>query len=178
MTLAAGHREGLPATRDVFAAVPDKAAERVDDRERHVVPPCGIDLAACPQASACRSETGVCCDTTVLRASVRGLRLLREFSRAVADAVDAATQKGPAGGSRVAVPIESISHAADQLISLGADVETLAPAALCARLRRTAKRLTPLCGARFLRLRCGGMSGEQRDQDDDRNRNAEEQKKQ
>lgn len=112
--------------------------------EHRFEPPRGFDLAAYWQASTRRFETGVYRDTAVLRASARGLRLLRGFSSAVAEAVDATTSKDRAGWSRVTIPIESISHAANQLIGLGADVEVLAPAALRASLRLTAKRLTRL----------------------------------
>ena len=112
--------------------------------EHRFEPPRGFDLAAYWQASTRRFETGVYRDTAVLRASAGGLRALREFSSAVGEAVDTTTEKDKAGWSRVTVPIESIAHAADQLIGLGADVEVLAPATLRASMRLTAKRLTRL----------------------------------
>ena len=115
--------------------------------DQHFKPPRDFDLAAYWQASTRRFETGVYRDTAVLRASARGVRLLREFSSAVADAVDATMTKDKAGWSRVTVPIESVEHAADQLINLGADLEALSPPALRARLRLTAKRLTRLYAA-------------------------------
>ncbi|MES3014928.1 MAG: WYL domain-containing protein, partial [Pseudomonadota bacterium] len=115
--------------------------------DQHFKPPRDFNLATWWHASTRRFETGVYRDTAQLRASARGLRLLREFSAAVADAVDKTTEKdSKAGWSRVTVPIESVEHAADQLINLGADVEALTPPALRARLRLTAKRLTRLYG--------------------------------
>ncbi|MES2098419.1 MAG: YafY family protein [Pseudomonadota bacterium] len=113
--------------------------------DQHFKPPRDFNLATWWHESTRRFETGVYRDTAQLRISARGLRLLREFSPAVADAIDRTIEKdGQAGWSRVTVPIESIVHAADQLINLGADVEALTPPALRARLRLTAKRLTRL----------------------------------
>jgi len=106
--------------------------------------PRDFDLAAYWQASTRRFETGVYSETAVLRATARGLRLLREVSDVVADAIDKSVEKDRAGWCRVTVPIESVEHAASQLIGLGADVEALAPTALRSRLRRIAKRLTVL----------------------------------
>ena len=115
--------------------------------DQHFKPPRDFGLAAYWLASTRRFEAGVYRDTAVLRASARGVRLLREFSSAVADAVDATMTKDKTGWSRVTVPIESVEHAADQLINLGADLEALSPPALRARLRLTAKRLTRLYAA-------------------------------
>jgi predicted DNA-binding transcriptional regulator YafY len=112
--------------------------------ETHFEAPRDFDLAAYWQASTRRFETGVYRDAAVLRATARGLRLLRGLSQEVAESVDRSIAKEKAGWSRVSVPIESVAHAANQLIGLGADVEVLAPAALRARLRLTAKRLTRL----------------------------------
>ena len=106
--------------------------------------PKDFDLAAYWQESTRRFETGVYRATAVLRVSPRGLRLLRQVSSAVAEAIARTLAKDRAGWSRVTVPIESVAHAADQLINLGADVEALQPTALRARLRRTARRLTRL----------------------------------
>jgi predicted DNA-binding transcriptional regulator YafY len=106
-----------------------------------------FDLAAYWQASTRRFETGIYRATAVLRVSPRGARLLRQISSAVADAVDKTLAKDRGSWSRVTVPIESVEHAADQLINLGADVEALQPPALRARMRLTARRLTRLYAA-------------------------------
>lgn len=111
-------------------------------------PPQPFDLAAYWQESTRRFETGVYRDSALLRVSPRGLRLLRQFSSTVADAADRSAEKDRRGWVRVSVPIESIGHAANQLINLGADAEVLAPAALRAQLRLTARRLVKLYAGR------------------------------
>lgn|GEM_PF-6692733 len=100
------------------------------------------------QASTRRFETGVYNGTALLRVSVWGLRLLRQFSTAVAEAADRSAETDRKGWVRVSVPIESVVHAANQLINLGADAEVLAPPPLRAELRRTARRLVVLYAGR------------------------------
>ncbi len=121
--------------------------------EQHFSVPRGFDLAAYWQESTRRFETGVYNETAELRVSPRGLRLLREFSTAVAEAVDRSAVKDRRGWLRVNVPIESVAHAANQLINLGADAEVLAPAGLRAQLRLTALRLVKLYAGRSARPR-------------------------
>ncbi len=116
--------------------------------DQHFSAPRTFDLAAYWQESTRRFETGVYHETALLRVSPRGLRLLRQFSTAVAEAADKTAEKEPRGWVRVSVPIESVAHAANQLINLGADAEVLAPAALRARLRLTAQRLVKLYAGR------------------------------
>jgi predicted DNA-binding transcriptional regulator YafY len=111
---------------------------------QHFKPPRDFDLAAYWQMSTRRFETGIYRETAVLRVSPRGLRLLRQFSTAVAEAADASRVDDKGGWSRVTVPIESVAHAADQLINLGSDAQVLAPTPLRARLRATAQRLVKL----------------------------------
>jgi predicted DNA-binding transcriptional regulator YafY len=110
--------------------------------------PRSFDLAAYWQASTRRFETGVYNGTVQLRVTARGLRLLRQFSTAVAEAADTSVVKEKKGWVRVSVPIESVAHAAGQLIKLGADAEVLAPPPLRAELRRTARRLVALYAGR------------------------------
>jgi predicted DNA-binding transcriptional regulator YafY len=45
---------------------------------------------------------------------------------------------------RLVIPIESIDHAAHELVRLGAEAEVLAPAPLRERLGETARRLAAL----------------------------------
>lgn len=116
--------------------------------EQRFSAPRGFDLAAYWQESTRRFETGVYNETASLRVSKRGWRLLREFSTAVAEAADRSVVKDRGGWVRVNVPIESVAHAANQLINLGADAEVLAPAALRAQLRVTARRLVKLYAGR------------------------------
>jgi predicted DNA-binding transcriptional regulator YafY len=82
-----------------------------------------------------RFEAELYRDTALLRASTRGLKRLRNLSAAVAAAIDRAKARPDAQGwSRVTIPIESIEHAAGQLLALGPEVEALAPPALRERL--------------------------------------------
>lgn len=120
---------------------------------QHFSPPRGFDLAAYWQESTRRFETGVYHETALLRVSPRGLGWLRQFSTAVAEAADKTAAKDRRGWVRVSVPIESVAHAANQLIQLGADAEVLAPAALRAQLRLTAQRLVKLYAGRAPRRR-------------------------
>jgi predicted DNA-binding transcriptional regulator YafY len=106
--------------------------------------PRAFDLAAYWQESTRRFETGVYTGTASLRVSPRGWRLLRQISTAVAEAAERSVVKDRRGWFRVSVPIESVAHAANQLITLGADAEVLAPTALRAQLRLTARRLVKL----------------------------------
>ncbi|CAN5311616.1 WYL domain-containing protein [soil metagenome] len=111
--------------------------------------PRGFDLAAYWQESTRRFETGVYTGHADLRVSARGLRLLKAMSSAVADAAEKSAAQEPRGGwSCVTIPIESIEHAANQLIKLGADAEVLAPQALRRLLRATARRLVKLYAGR------------------------------
>jgi len=81
----------------------------------------------------------------MLRVSPRGLKLLRDMSAAVAEAVDrTAEPPDDEGWMRLVIPIESIDHAAQELVRLGAEAEVLAPAPLRARLGETASRLAAL----------------------------------
>jgi predicted DNA-binding transcriptional regulator YafY len=116
--------------------------------EQQFKAPRSFDLAAYWQDSTRRFETGVYNGTALLRVSVRGLRLLRQFSTAVAEAADASAVKEKKGWVRGSVPIESVAHAAAHLINLGADAEVLAPLPLRAELRRTARRLVALYAGR------------------------------
>ena len=71
-----------------------------------------------------------------LRVSAAGLARLRRFGPLVADAADRSAGLVDARGWRkVTVPIESIEHAAGQMLALGADAEVMAPAELREALR-------------------------------------------
>ncbi len=106
-------------------------------------PPRGFDLARHWQASTRRFEAAIYTGTATLRASAQGLKLLKELSSAVADAVahTAQAETEPPRWTRVTVPIESLPHATRQLLGLGTEVEVLQPAALRQHLRRTLEQL-------------------------------------
>ena len=93
--------------------------------------PTDFDLAAWWQASTKRFEKALAVDTAQLRVSASGMKTLRDLGAAVAQAAEAsATAPDDAGWRHVTIPIESIAHAAAQLLHLGAEAEVLKPAAL------------------------------------------------
>jgi predicted DNA-binding transcriptional regulator YafY len=66
-----------------------------------------------------------------LRVSASGMKALRDLGAAVAQAAEAsASQADERGWRRVTIPIESIPHAAAQVLRLGAQAEVLEPVAL------------------------------------------------
>ena len=93
--------------------------------------PADFDLAAWWQASTKRFEKELAVDTAQLRVTAAGLKALRELGAAVAQAAEAsASAPDESGWRRVTIPIESITHAAAQVLRLGAQAEVLKPAAL------------------------------------------------
>ncbi len=93
--------------------------------------PADFDLAAWWLASTQRFEKSLAVDTARLRVSAAGMKALRDLGAAVARAADeTATAPDADGWRRVSIPIESIPHAAAQVLGLGAQVEVLRPAAL------------------------------------------------
>jgi predicted DNA-binding transcriptional regulator YafY len=112
--------------------------------ERFVRPP-DFDLAAYWAESTRRFETEIYRDAATLRVSARGFGQLREMSAAVAAAAERSAEAPDGEGwMRVVIPIESIDHAAQELIRLGPEAEALAPAALRERLGEAARRLAAL----------------------------------
>jgi predicted DNA-binding transcriptional regulator YafY len=93
--------------------------------------PPGFDLADWWLASTRRFEKELAVDTAQLRVSASGLKALRDLGAAVAQAAEAsASAADEAGWRRVTIPIESIPHAAREVLRLGAQAEVLKPAAL------------------------------------------------
>ena len=93
--------------------------------------PADFDLAAWWQASTQRFEKELAVDTAQLRVSASGMKALRDLGAAVAQAAEAsASAPDESGWRRVTIPIESIPHAAAQVLRLGAQAEVLKPAAL------------------------------------------------
>jgi predicted DNA-binding transcriptional regulator YafY len=93
--------------------------------------PADFDLAAWWLASTRRFEKELAVDTAQLRVSAAGMKALRDLGAAVAQAAEAsASTADEAGWRRVTIPIESIAHAAGQVLRLGAQAEVLKPAAL------------------------------------------------
>ena len=90
-----------------------------------------FDLAAWWQASTKRFEKELVVDTAQLHVTAAGLKALRDLGASVAQAAEASAGKPDAAGwRRVTIPIESIPHAAAQVLRLGAQARVLKPAAL------------------------------------------------
>jgi len=93
--------------------------------------PADFDLGAWWLASTKRFEKELATGTAQLRVTTSGMKALRELGAAVAQAADAsAGEPDEEGWRRVTIPIESIPHAAAQVLRLGAQAEVLRPAAL------------------------------------------------
>ncbi|HET9205287.1 MAG TPA: WYL domain-containing protein, partial [Burkholderiaceae bacterium] len=104
--------------------------------------PRSFDLAAYWAEATQRFEEGVYRDFATLRASAAGLKRLRGFSPVVAQAVQRTAAAPDADGwVTVTVPIESIDHAAREMLRLGADAEVLTPAELRSRLAQAARAM-------------------------------------
>ena len=109
--------------------------------ERFARPP-GFDLTRYWADSTGRFEAGLIRGTAELRASPLGLKRLRLVSTACAEAVDKAAGEADAEGwVRLTIPIETIPHAANELLKLGSEAEVLAPTELRQALGATARRL-------------------------------------
>jgi predicted DNA-binding transcriptional regulator YafY len=99
--------------------------------------PAAFDLAAYWTESTRRFERDIYRGTARIRLTARGCRMLRAASAAVEEAIE----RGVAvAGDRTeaTIPIESLGHAAAQLLALGPEVEALEPPELRDRLRATA----------------------------------------
>lgn len=107
--------------------------------------PKAFDLARYWTESTQRFEAELYRDEATLRVSARGLKILKSFSPAVAEAAQASMSGADGEGwVQVRVPIESIEHAADQFLRLGADAQVLKPSALRRRIAGNARRIAAL----------------------------------
>jgi predicted DNA-binding transcriptional regulator YafY len=88
-------------------------------------------------------------DTAVVRFSARGMERLQTLAPAVA-AMARRTARRPdkKGWVRAEIPIESVAHAAGELLKLGADVEAITPEALRERLRAVSGEMAALYAAK------------------------------
>lgn len=115
----------------------------------HFRRPPDFDLASFWRTWVRDFETRVYNDKAIVTASPRGMRCLRYLSAAVEDAVTAsATPASPAGWMRAELPIESVEHAAGELLRFGADIEVLEPKELRASIRRMAAQVERLYSRR------------------------------
>ncbi len=106
--------------------------------EAFVRPP-NFELSAYWAAQSVRFEESLIQGEARLSATARGLRRLAEIGSAQARAARAA-----APGEVFTIPIESIDHAAAELLRCGADVEVLSPPELRARMAEQARALSAI----------------------------------
>ena len=133
--VARGHR-GEPRTYRVAAV---ESATVLDERFAR---PAKFDLAGFWGESTRRFEEGVYRDFATLRVSPMGLNRLRGFSPIVAQAADRTAGRADRRGWRqVTVPIESVEHAAREMLRLGCEAVVLEPAALRDALRATVAQM-------------------------------------
>lgn len=94
--------------------------------------PTSFDLAAWWRASTARFEAELQRGRAELALTPRGLKLMAHLGRAADTAARASQRPDPArpGWLRVEIPIESVEHAAGQLLRLEAEAEVLTPPAL------------------------------------------------
>ena len=95
-----------------------------------------FDLRQFWQAATKRFETDIYTATATVRLTARGMKLLKQVSPAIQQALvnTAVHDTRDPNWSRAEIPIESTSHATNQLLAIGVDVEVLAPAELRASL--------------------------------------------
>ena len=110
--------------------------------------PRAFDLAAYWAEATQRFEAGVYRDFATLRASAAGMKRLHAFSPVVAQAAQrTAAAPDAEGWVTVTVPIESIEHAAREMLKLGADAEVLEPTELRSRMTQAARAMLVLYGS-------------------------------
>lgn len=104
--------------------------------DKPVARPKGFDLAAYWRESVRRFEVELHTGEAWIAATPRGLAELRRINAALARAVAGAGPPAKPGGRvELRIPIESIEHAAGQLLRLSPEVEALAPAPLRLAIR-------------------------------------------
>ena len=115
-------------------AVGDERFERPD----------GFDLPDWWTAASARFEAGLFTGEARLRLTAEGLKRLARLGAAYAEIV--AVIEPPAAGAWVEMtaPIETVAHAADDFLRLGAEAEVVAPPELRAALAETVERMATL----------------------------------
>ena len=124
------------------------AIERLQVLAGRFIPPPRFDLAAWWRSSTARFEAGVYTATARLWVTEVGFARVSRFSATVAAAAQASARPVDRDGwVEVVVPIESMGHAAAEMLCLGAEAEVMAPAALRAALEANAASLSALYAA-------------------------------
>lgn len=107
--------------------------------DKPVARPRGFDLAAYWRESVRRFEVELYTGEAVVSATARGLAELRRINAALARAVAGAAPPEPTDGrTTLRIPIESVQHAAGQLLRLCPEVEALQPPQLRQAIRERA----------------------------------------
>jgi predicted DNA-binding transcriptional regulator YafY len=131
-----------PLQRSEPAAYRLAAIDRLEVLEASFAAPAGFELAAWWRQSTARFEAGVYTASATLLVTEEGFARLARLSPQVAQAAeDSAEPTDRDGWVLVRVPIESVAHAARELLRLGDQAEVLEPAALRQALRETAHRM-------------------------------------
>jgi predicted DNA-binding transcriptional regulator YafY len=107
--------------------------------------PKDFDLVRFWTASSRAYEVGLYRGTAQLRVSKRGMARLEALGATVLQAAqDSAEPEKSGGWTRVTIPIESIDHAAFDMLKLGSEAEVLKPSALRRRVAKTARDVAQL----------------------------------
>jgi predicted DNA-binding transcriptional regulator YafY len=117
----------------------------LDVTAQHFVRPPRFDLASYWTEWAKEFEARLYRDTAIVRFSPAGMQRLQWLAPAVAASVRRTARKpDKRGWVRAEIPIESVNHAAGELLKLGADVEAIAPHALRERLQAISAEMNAL----------------------------------
>jgi predicted DNA-binding transcriptional regulator YafY len=109
--------------------------------------PARFDLGRYWTESIERFAAGLYRGTAVVRVSALGLKRLKLLSDAVAKAAERAPEKVDARGwLEVTIPIESVEHAAMELLRVGAECEVVGPKELRERMGHVASELARIYG--------------------------------
>jgi predicted DNA-binding transcriptional regulator YafY len=111
-------------------------------------PPAGFDLAAFWGEWVTAFEARLLRGEARLRLSPEGLRGLCALNPAIERAARAAGPPGPDGWTEAVIPIESVEHAAGDILKLGVEAEVLGPPELRERVAEIVRSLGAVYGAR------------------------------
>lgn len=103
--------------------------------DKPVTRPPGFDLAAWWRESVRRFEVELYTGEALVSATARGLSELRRINAALARAAAGVAAPEPGGRVELRIPIESIAHAAGQLLRLCPEVEAIGPPELRQAIR-------------------------------------------
>lgn len=119
--------------------------QSLERSEQHFTRPPRFDLAAYWREWSKDFEARLYRDTAVVRFSPQGMQRLGLLAPAVAASVRRTARKpDKLGWVRAEIPIESVNHAAGELLKLGADAEAVSPDALRQRLHTISAEMAAL----------------------------------